>query len=342
MLKKMTLAAGTALLAFAVPVVAQAEGAKAASVTAVSIDPARLAIAQRTVAKLIPPGTYQKMMKDVVDQMTNGLIGQMLGMDASVIAKAGGVEQGSDAAKAIDGKSLGDLVSKKDPYFKERMDITMKVMFDEMGKMMAEMEPSLRTAMANIYARKYSVQQLRDIEAFFATPTGTEFAGNFMATFTDKEMMQASMSAMPKMMEAIPDIMKKVEAATAHLPKPKTDADASAASDTVDGAADAAATDPYANETGEEPWYSEDNWTPAQRKKVSVLNDKYNTASEKSTASYDAYQSEYDKAVASARDKLKADYDQMIKEEPPMAAEDIPANAPPPPVIISTITDPKK
>jgi hypothetical protein len=264
----------------------------------------------------------------------------MLGMDASVIAKAGGVEQGSDAAKAIDGKSLGDLVSQKDTYFKDRMNITMKVMFDEMGKMMADMEPSLRTAMANIYARKYSVQQLRDIDTFFATPTGTEFAGNFMATFTDKEMMQVSMSAMPKMMEAIPDIMKKVEAATAHLPKPKTDADASAASDTVDGAADAAATDPYANETGEEPWYSEDNWTPAQRKKVNVLNDKYNTASEKSTASYDAYQSEYDKAVASARDKLKADYDQMIKEEPPMAAEDIPANAPPPPVIISTVTTP--
>jgi hypothetical protein len=344
MLKKIALIAGTGLLSLSAPVAAVAkDGTPAIKAGTAPVDPARLVIAQKAVVKLIPPGTYQKMMKDVVDQMTNGMIGQMMGMDASVFAKAGGVEEGSEAAKAIDGKSLGDLASEKDPYFKERMDITMKVMFDEMGKMMADMEPSLRTAMANIYARKYTVQQLRDIEAFFATPTGTEFAGNFMATFTDKEMMQVSMSAMPKMMEAIPEIMKKVEAATAHLPKPKTDeVGATAAVDAMDGSADAAIADPNANETGEEPWYSEDNWTPTQQKKVAALNDKYAAANDKQVSAYDAYQSEYDKAVAAARAKLKPDYDKMVKDEPPMAAEDIPATAPPPPVIIGTITSPKE
>jgi hypothetical protein len=41
-----------------------------------------------------------------------------------------------------------------------------------------------------------------------------------MSTFTDKELMQASFGMMPKIMEAMPAIMKKVEAATAHLPPP--------------------------------------------------------------------------------------------------------------------------
>jgi hypothetical protein len=325
------------LLVFALPMAAHAEDAKA-PVAATSIDPARLAIAQKTVGKLIPAGTYKRMMKDMMDGMANGLIQQMMGMDASAMASAMGAKEGADGVK---GKTVGELAAAKDPHFQERMDITMKVMFTEMGSIMNDMEPIVRDALSKIYARKYSVKELTDMNAFFATSSGAAFAGNFMATFTDKEMIDASFGMMPKMMDAMPGIMKKVEAATAHLP-PVPKADTGTAAEAAGEMADAAAADPYASETGDEPWYSEENWTPAQRKRITALNAKSEAAGEKQTVAYDAYQSEYDKVVAAARDKLKADYDQMIKEEPPMAAEDIPANAPPPPVIISTITDPKK
>jgi hypothetical protein len=337
MLKKMTLAAGTALFAFAMPVAAQTEDAKA-PVAATPVDPARLAIAQKTVGKLIPAGTYKRMMKDMMDGMAGGLIQQMLGMDASTIAAAAGTNEGADAVK---GKTLGELAAEKDPNFKERMDISMKVMFTEMGALMNDMEPVVRDALSKIYARKYSAKELTDMNAFFATPSGSAFAGNFMATFTDKEMIDASFGMMPKLIDAMPGIMKKVEAATAHLP-PVPKADTGTAAEAAGEMAEAAAANPYANETGEEPWYNEENWPAAQQKKVAALNAKSTAANDKQSSAYDAYQSEYDKAVAAARDKLKTDYDQMIKEEPPMAAEDIPANAPPPPVIISTITDPKK
>jgi hypothetical protein len=337
MIKKVRFAAGTALLVFALPMAAQAEDAKT-PVAATSIDPARLAIAQKTVGKLIPAGTYKRMMKDMMDGMSNGLIQQMMGMDASAMASAMGAKEGADAAK---GKTFGELAAEKDPHFQERMDITMKVMFTEMGSIMNDMEPIVRDALSKIYARKYSVKELSDMNAFFATSSGAAFAGNFMATFTDKEMIDASFGMMPKMMDAMPGIMKKVEAATAHLP-PVPKADTGTAAEAAGEMAEAAAADPYANETGDEPWYSEENWTPAQRKRITALNAKSEAAGEKQTVAYDAYQSEYDKVVASARDKLKADYDRMIKEKPPMAAEDIPASAPPPPVIISTITDPKK
>jgi hypothetical protein len=326
MLKKITLAAGTALLALAIPGTAHAEDAKTAA-PAAPIDPARLAIAQKTVGKLIPAGTYKRMMKDMMDGMAGGLIQQMMGMDASALAAATGAKEGGDDTK---GKTFGELAAEKDPQFKERMDITMKVMFTEMGTLMNDMEPVVRDALSKIYARKYSAKELTDMDAFFATPSGAAFAGNFMATFTDKEMIDASFGMMPKILEAMPEIMKKVEAATAHLPPlPKSTDEA------VAEAADATA-DPYANETGDEPWYNEESWTPAQRKKVGALSTKSEDASEKQSVAYDAYQSEYDKAVAAARDKLKADYDKMIKEEPPMAAEDISENAPPPPVLPKT------
>ena len=210
------LAAGTATITLPAPVFAQEVATEAAPV-----DPARLTLAQGIAGQLIPPGTYQKIMKDVSEQMASAMIDQMMGMDAAtMMGTAGG-----DAAEGTEGKSVGELAAAADPHFKERMDITMRVMFEEMGKMMNEMEPVARDALAKVYARRYSAQQLTDMKVFFATPSGSAFAADFMATFSDPEMMQAMMRQMPKIIEAMPEMMKKVEAATAHLPPlPKPDA----------------------------------------------------------------------------------------------------------------------
>ncbi|MCE2829861.1 MAG: hypothetical protein LW742_08930 [Sphingomonadales bacterium] len=210
------LAAGTATITLPAPVFAQEVATEVAPV-----DPARLTLAQGIAGQLIPPGTYQKIMKDVSEQMASAMIDQMMGMDAAtMMGTAGG-----DPAEGTEGKSVGELAAAADPHFKERMDITMRVMFEEMGKMMNEMEPVARDALAKVYARRYSAQQLTDMKGFFATPSGSVFAADFMATFSDPEMMQAMMGQMPKIIEAMPEMMKKVEAATAHLPPlPKPDA----------------------------------------------------------------------------------------------------------------------
>lgn len=210
------LAAGTATITLPAPIFAQEVATEAAPV-----DPARLTLAQGIAGQLIPPGTYQKIMKDVSEQMASAMIDQMMGMDAATMMGTAGGE----AAEGTEGKSVGELAAAADPHFKERMDITMRVMFEEMGKMMNEMEPVARDALAKVYARRYSAQQLTDMKGFFATPSGSVFAADFMATFSDPEMMQAMMGQMPKIIEAMPEMMKKVEAATAHLPPlPKPDA----------------------------------------------------------------------------------------------------------------------
>jgi hypothetical protein len=263
------------------------------------------------------------MMKDVADQMAGGMIEQMMGMDAAIIAQSAGAD-----AKDVEGKSLGELASSADPHFKERMDITMKVMFDEMGKLMSAMEPTARAALAKVYARKYDVRQLGDMNAFFATPSGSVFAGDFFATFSDKEMMSSMMSEMPKLLEAMPAIMKKVEAATAHLPpapKPEGTMETAMADPAI------AAADPFANETGEEPWHSEDSWTASERKNVSKLGDAFTKASEKSETAFAVYEETRNKAINAARQRLLAGGWTPPAEDSVMAAEDIPADAPPPP-----------
>lgn len=330
MLKSALLALSLTASSFALTVSASAE-TPAATTAPAPVDPVRLKLAEQTVAKLIPPGTYQKIMKDMMDTMAGGIVDQMMGMDAATMAGMAGEDVGSEAAAAVKGKTMAEILAEADPNFKERMDSTMKVMFTEMGDLMSAIEPTVREALAKIYARKYSAKELADMNSFFATPSGAAFAGNFMATFTDKEMMDASFGMMPKIMEAMPAIMKKVQAATAHLPPPPKPEDELLDEAAADAATEIEASKPFAAETGEEPWYIEDNWTSANRIKVRKLSDTYIKASEKSEAVAVKYDEAQSVAIDDARQRFLA---QGWKPEPapePIAAEDIPDNAVPPP-----------
>lgn len=333
MLKSVALAFALTVSSSAICTPALAQPSPATS-TVAPVDSARLKLAEQTVAKLIPPGTYQKIMKDMVNTMAGGIVDQMMGMDAATIAGMAGEGKDSISAKAAEGKTMADIVAEKDPNFKERMDITMKVMFSEMGELMSAMEPTVREAMAKIYARKYTARELTDMNSFFATPSGAAFAGNFMASFTDKEMIDASFGMMPKIMEAMPTIMKKIEAATAHLP-PIPKSEEQAAIDTaLDEAAAAiieASSDVASKETGEEPWYAEDNWLPAMRSKADKLSDAYMKASAKSDAAYSSYDEAQVDAINDARKRFLADGWKPEPSAPVMAAEEIPDNAVPPP-----------
>lgn len=327
MLKTALLALSLTASSFALTVSAYAETPAATTAAPAPVDPVRLKLAEQTVAKLIPPGTYQKMMKDMMDTMAGGMVDQMMGIDAATMAGMAGVEADSEAAEAAKGKTMAEIMAEMDPNFKERMDITMKVMFSEMGDLMSAMEPIVREALSKIYARKYSAQELADMNSFFAMPSGAAFAGNFMATFTDKEMMDASFGMMPKVIEAMPAIMKKVEAATAHLPPPPKPDSESAMEADADAIADGAGSE----ETGDEPWYAEENWQAAARNKATKLSEAYVKANEKSDAAYSAYEDAQVAAIDEARKRFLA---QGWKPEPapePMAAEDIPDNAVPPP-----------
>ncbi len=308
------LALGTSSLVVASPSVAQ-------SAEAAPADPARLKLAETMAGKIIPPGSYEKMMKEMSGQIADTIIAQTMGMDAATFAKASG-----EHTSAVDGKSIGELAAEMDPHFKERMDITMKVMFHEMGTLMNAMEPSARSALAKVYARKYSAEQLTDLNNFFATPTGSAFGADFMSTFTDKEMMTAMMGEMPKMLEAMPAIMKKVEEATAHLPPPphpegdSEEAAAAGAAAAAEGAAAAA-----------EDAARRASWSKADLKAVEKLEAEQTRLLNRYIVAETAFNDNSDKLQA-AIDTAKRNAGQPTDDEI-MAAEDIPADAVPPPAI---------
>ena len=319
------LLATSSMTAAAQPVFAETE--------AVVADPAKQRLAETMAGKIIPAGSYEKMMKDMSVQLADTIIAQTLGMDASTFAMT---KEGE--ASAVEGKTLGELAAEADPNFKERMDIMMRVTFEEMGKLMSAMEPAARGALANVYARKYTTQQLTDMNGFFATPSGSAFAADFMSTFTDKEMMTAMMGQMPKVLEAMPEIMTKVEAATAHLPPPPKSEMAM-----TDGALPACAVDGDTSDCTEADWAASAagaaadaaaegaiaaaevvqqraEWSKADLKAVEKAEAELDAAYEKSSAAEIKASAAVEKAMRNAGQWT----------DDVMASEDIPADAVPP------------
>lgn len=209
------LALAAAALAMAAPAVAQT-----ASASAAALDPARLAAAEKAVAALVPEGVYMRMMRDQFPHMMDAMMAQMMDKTAGEL---GIPESGTDAKK-----TLRENAAAADPHFEERMRIMMRVMGEEMGVVFGRIEPRVRAGLSRAFARKFTLEQLDAQNAFFATPAGKAFAGEYLTTFMDPELIQEMMAATPEMMKVMPQIMKKVEAATKHLPPPpksKTDAE---------------------------------------------------------------------------------------------------------------------
>ncbi|MCX8476773.1 MAG: hypothetical protein MT490_13325 [Sphingomonas sp.] len=199
-------------LALAAPGAAMAQAAP--QVVPANPDPARLEVAGKIVARLVPQGVYLRMMRDSFPQMMEAMIGQMSGLTAADLGE-----------KDKSGKTLEQIAAERDPAFRERMRIMTRVMGEELGTVMDKLEPRVRTALGKSFARRFTLQQLADMDAFFATPSGAAFANAYLLTFMDPEMMQEMSAATPEIMRAMPAIMARVEKETAHLPpapKPET------------------------------------------------------------------------------------------------------------------------
>src|SRR3546814_2578117 len=85
----------------------------------------------------------------------------------------------------------------------------------------------MRDGMAKAYARKFSADQLGELNAFFATPTGRIYAGEWMAAQADPEVMLAVAKAVPPMVLKFIDRAPKIAAQVEELPREKSLADLS-------------------------------------------------------------------------------------------------------------------
>ena len=187
---------------------------------------ARLPQAGALVDKILPEGAYAKMMQDVFEQMLEPITSMMPEtMPPAAIARALGAT--AETIEALGAAEQAEITKLIDPVFSRRSDVVMEYMLGEMSGMVAQMEPGMRRGLSRAYAKRFTLDEMADIEAFFATPTGARYATESMLVFTDPQTMAGSMEAMPAMMAQMPQMMGGIEEAMAALPPQRDFADLS-------------------------------------------------------------------------------------------------------------------
>ncbi len=183
-------------------------------------DPARLALARVTVRQgLMPPGTFGKAMGGMMGSMVDRVLA-MKPSDLDGLVPATKTAKGAKPAAASD-KTLHQKLVEEDPHFDERMRLTRTAIEGELTRVSAIIEPRLQEGLARAVARRLDVAQLGDVNAFFATPSGRALGQNFLTLWIDPDLMRSMMAGLPEMIALAPGAIGRIEAATAHLPKPK-------------------------------------------------------------------------------------------------------------------------
>ena len=209
-------------LALAIAAPAAAQPAKSGTAPAASeIDPQRLALAKTTVDGIWPPGTYSKMMNQMMTGTMEEMMGSLLDVSGAELAKTLGADAKATGKAPPSKETIREQIRKEDPYFEERMRLTNKVVGEEMGRVGAILEPKLREGLAKAVAKRFAPAQLTDINRFLATDSGRAFGADMMLLWVDPDVFKSMLSSVPELMKELPDMMKKIDAATAHLPKPK-------------------------------------------------------------------------------------------------------------------------
>jgi hypothetical protein len=180
-------------------------------------DPARLALARTSVQAMWPDGAYGKLMTGFM----GGMFDRVMEMKNSDFASLSSSPKKADASVAADDRTVHDKALAKDPYFDQRMAAWRSIVTDEVTKISMIIDPRMRDGLARAMARRFDAQQLTDINAFFATPSGRAMASQYLQLWLDPDTMRSMMGSVPQLMTLAPDMVQRFKAVDEKFPKPK-------------------------------------------------------------------------------------------------------------------------
>lgn len=217
--------AGAALAAMPLAVSADTVGAAPSAPMAGvrTADPARLDAAQKTVDLVFPAGTYGKVMKGSLDAMMGPVADAMGMLTPYDIASQTGASV--EHLQKLDAKALAEVQAIYDPYTRQRAENGMRAMMDQMSTVMSTIEPEVRQGLKRAYANRFDLKQLRELNTFFATPTGKAYAEQSLVIFLDPEIMQTMQKTVPVLMAQMPAMEAAAKDAAGKFPQPRKTCD---------------------------------------------------------------------------------------------------------------------
>jgi len=165
------------------------------AVRALELSDEKLALAREVIATIIPPDRRL----DVLGGAAKAMVGQLRGVDFPGASDPG--------LQAIVSRHL------------DRMPALMMPILERHA-------PDLVEAMARAYAREFSLDELRDIRAFAASPAGNHYLSRSTALLADPDVAAANQAYMAEIVAALPPLQEALRAdilkyLASHPPKGK-------------------------------------------------------------------------------------------------------------------------
>jgi Uncharacterized protein conserved in bacteria (DUF2059) len=295
---------------------------------ATPIDPARLALAEPITKQIMPDGIYSRIMKDMTDKIFGALFSTKGGMSDLEIMLTTGVEIDGTKFDEAKRKAVTDLLDPNHAERSTAMSSALNPMFDKMAaavegplreglarayarKFSADQLNELTTFFAtptgSFYASEsFALQADPEVmqAVFSALPQMMEGFSNPDGIEKDIEAKMAAIPEPRKLADLsdkeIANLAKLLGTTSKDLKAYKegtaveesyseaAEAGAEAAAEGAMAAADGASEDPFANDSGTEPWWNRENWEAADRKRVEALEAESSELSAKSTTASDA------------------------------------------------------
>lgn len=202
----MKLLTASMMLAVAAPVLAQGPSAVAppdaggAAVGRPTPDPERLAAAEHVVNRIWPIGTFRRIMvstASTVDGVADATSSDILDWEPSSNSKeARRAQHEARTGRPLRQQSEEEVSAARVAANIAELNASIAGLFDEV-------EPRVREALALVYARRYTLSELNELDAFFSTPIGSRYAADSLTLMNDPEMMAVMASLMDETMASI-------------------------------------------------------------------------------------------------------------------------------------------
>ncbi len=177
---------------------------------------ARLPLAREIVEKVMPEGAMMEVMGSTFASVL-GPIEQMANADtATALSSSLGYRP---AELDLDEEETAEILKLIDPAWQDRTAALSSVTTSMMTDMTTRMEPLMRDVMGELYAIYFDAEELADINAFFATESGSSFARQSYAMAGDPRIMAAMFQDPEVMLGAVAQMPVAMEAALADIPE---------------------------------------------------------------------------------------------------------------------------
>ncbi|MBV7258440.1 DUF2059 domain-containing protein [Erythrobacter crassostreae] len=171
---------------------------------------ARLPLAEKMTAVVMPEGTMAEVMQESMEPMMSVIMQMAEGDARTQLTELTGVSA-EDLAELSD-EDAQAAIDLLDPLVEERNAKMGEVVVNMVTKMFEAMEPAYGEAIARVFAIRFDEAEMEELLVFFDTPLGGKFARESFRLQYDPQMMGVMEAMGPAFGDAIPDMMEEMAA----------------------------------------------------------------------------------------------------------------------------------